>query len=190
MPIDRIQGVKTSQPLLWKPLGWYRVDVDILGYGHDDSDNNESNASSVLLPVADLAEVELAVGRALPGFDLDAIELHPAPRRARWLRWFDFWTLRYGWDDRTLITEHGWLTHSRDVIPHAKTQSVRIEQGPLQRRLRLADVHVHTPRGPVNAVAHQLDERAARELALSQLDRARAARAAERQQTKGRRSAD
>jgi putative membrane protein len=182
VPIDRIQGVKTSQPLLWKPLGWYRVDVDILGYGHDDSDNNESNASSVLLPVADLAEVELAVGRALPGFDLDAIELHPAPRRARWLRWFDFWTLRYGWDDRTLITEHGWLTHSRDVIPHAKTQSVRIEQGPVQRRLRLADVHVHTPRGPVNAVAHQLDERAARELALSQLDRARAARAAERQQ--------
>ena len=47
---------------------------------------------------------------------------------------------------------------------------MRIEQGPLQRLLRLADVHVHTPRGPVNAVAHQLDERPARELALSQLD--------------------
>jgi putative membrane protein len=184
VPIDRIQGVKTSQPLLWKPLGWYRVDVDILGYAQDDSDNNESNASSVLLPVADLAEVELAVGRALPGFDVDAIELHPSPKRARWLRWFDFWTLRYGWDDRILITEHGWLTHSRDVVPHAKTQSVRIEQGPLQRKLRLADVHVHTPRGPVNAVAHQLDERLAREFALSQLDRARAARAAERQQRK------
>jgi putative membrane protein len=136
----------------------------------------------VLLPVADLAEVDLAVGRALPGFDLDAIELHPSPKRARWLRWFDFWTLRYGWDDRILITEHGWLTHSRDLVPHAKTQSVRIEQGPLQRKLRLADVHVHTPLGPVNAVAHQLDERLARELALNQLDRARAARAAERQQ--------
>jgi putative membrane protein len=181
VPIDRIQGVKTSQPLLWGPLGWYRVDVDILGYAHDDSDNNESNASSVLLPVATLDEVELAVGRALPGFDLDAIELHPSPRRARWLRWFDFWTLRYGWDDRILITERGWVTHTRDVVPHAKTQSVHIDQGPLQRVLRLADVHVHTPRGPVNAVAHQIDERPARELALSQLDRARAARAAERQ---------
>jgi putative membrane protein len=182
VPINRIQGVKTSQPLLWKPLGWYRVDVDILGYAHGDSDNNESNASSVLLPVATLDEVELAVARALPGFDLGAIEMHPSPKRARWLRWFDFWTLRYGWDDRTLITEHGWLTHTRDVVPHAKTQSVRIEQGPLQRLLRLADVHVHTPRGPVNAVAHQLDERPARELALRQLDRARAARTAERQQ--------
>jgi putative membrane protein len=181
VPIDRIQGVKVGQSLLWKPLGWYRMDVDILGYGNEDSDNNESNASSVLLPVATLDEVELAIGRVLPGFDLDAIELHPSPKRARWLRWFDFWTLRYGWDERTLITEHGWLTHVRDVVPHAKTQSVRIEQGPLQRLLRLADVHIHTPKGPVNAVAHQLDEQPARELALSQLDRARTARAAERQ---------
>ena len=181
VPINRIQGVKTSQPLLWRSLGWYRVDVDILGYGQGDGEDNESNATSVLLPVATLDEVELAIGRVLPGFDLDDIQLHSPPKRARWVRWFDFWTLRYGWDDRTLITEQGWFTHVRDVVPHAKTQSVRIEQGPLQRQLRLADVHVHTPRGPVNAVAHQLDEHTARELALSQLDRARAARAAERQ---------
>jgi putative membrane protein len=181
VPINRIQGVKTSQPLLWRSLGWYRVDVDILGYGQGDGEDNESNATSVLLPVATLGEVDLAIGRVLPGVDLDDIELHPSPKRARWVRWFDFWTLRYGWDDRTLITEQGWFTHVRDVVPHAKTQSVRIEQGPLQRLLRLADVHVHTPRGPVNAVAHQLDEHTARGLALSQLDRARAARAAERQ---------
>jgi putative membrane protein len=181
VPINRVQGVKTSQPLLWKTLGWYRVDIDILGHAHEDGENSESTASSVLLPVASRDEVELALARVLPGFDLDRIELQPSPKRARWLRWFDFWTLHYGWDDRTLITEHGWITHVRDVVPHAKTQSVRIEQGPLQRLLRLADVHVHTPRGPVNAVAHQLDDHAARELALSQLDRARAARAAERE---------
>jgi putative membrane protein len=181
VPINRVQGVKIGQPLLWKPLGWYRVDIDVLGHAQDDGENSEATASSVLLPVASLEEVELSLGRVLPGFDLDGIELHPSPRRARWLRWFDFWTLRYGWDDRTLITEHGWLTYVRDVVPHAKTQSVRVEQGPLQRRLRLADVHVHTPRGPVNAVAHQVDEQIARELALSQLDRARAARAAERE---------
>ena len=181
VPIDRVQGVKISQPLLWRLLGWYRIDIDILGYAHGDGEGNESTASSVLLPVASDEEVELALGRVLPGFEIDGIELHPAPTRARWLRWFDFWTLRYGWNERTLITEQGWFSHERDIVPHAKTQSVRLEQGPLQRLLRLADVHVHTPRGPVNAVAHQLDEHAARELALSQLDRARVARAAERE---------
>jgi putative membrane protein len=40
VPINRIQGVKTSQPLLWKLQGWYRVDVDILGYAQGDGDDN------------------------------------------------------------------------------------------------------------------------------------------------------
>ena len=182
VPINRLQGVRVSQPLLWKGVGWYRVDVDVVGYANSgDGEDNESQATNVLVPVATRAEVDLALSRALPGFDLDGIELHPVPRRARWLRWFDWWTLRYGWDERAVITEHGWMTHSRDIVPHAKTQSVRIEQGPWQRRLRLADVHIDTPKGPVNLVAHQLDADVARDLTLTQLDRARAARAADRQ---------
>lgn len=181
VPVTRIQGVKVSQPILWKPFGWYRVDVDVLGYATGNSENNEHGATSVLLPVASQTDVAVALSRVLPGVDLDAVELRPSPRRARWLSWFDFWTLRYGWNERVLITQHGWLVVDRNIVPHAKTQSVRIVQGPLQRRLQLADVHVDTPKGPVNAVAHQLDVGAARELALSQLDRARSARAADRE---------
>ncbi len=182
VPIDRIQGVKTTQSLLWKPLNLYRVDIDIVGYGQSSGEDNDSSATSVLLPVATLEETRLAISRVLPGIDLDRVELHSSPRRARWVRWFDFWTLRYGWDDRVLITEHGWMNHVRDIVPHAKTQSVRIEQGPLQRRLRLADVHIDTPKGPVNAVAQEIGVDTARELALSQLDRARTAREAAQQQ--------
>jgi putative membrane protein len=181
IPVNRIQGVKVSQPLLWRLSGWYRVDIDVVGYASSDDENNETQATNVLLPVATASEVEIGLSRTLPGFDLDGIELHPPPSRARWLRWFDWWTLRYGWDDRALITEHGWMIHQRDIVPHAKTQSVRIVQGPLQRRLRLADVHIDTPKGPVNVVAHQLDQQVARELTLTQLDRARAARAADQQ---------
>ena len=180
VPVDRIQGVKTTQPLLWRPVGWYRVDVDIVGYGTSNGEDNDSSATSVLLPVATAAEVALALDRVLPGFDLDGIERHRSPRRSRWVRWFDFWTLRYGWNDRAVLTEHGWLNHVVDIVPHAKTQSVRIEQGPLQRKLRLADVHIDTPKGPVRAIAQELDVQTARELALSQLDRARAARVADR----------
>ncbi|MGI3782642.1 MAG: PH domain-containing protein, partial [Janthinobacterium lividum] len=178
VPVDRIQGVRLCQPVLWKPFGWWRVDVDIVGYGSRDRENNAGEATSVLLPVANRAQVRLALSRVLPGFTVEAIELHRAPGRSRVFRWFDWWTLRYGWDDRAIVTAHGWIVHERHVVPHAKTQSVRIEQGPLQRRLRLADVHIDTPRGPVHAVARQLDTAVARELALSQLDRARAAREA------------
>lgn len=178
VPVDRIQGVRLSQPVGWKPFGWWRVDVDIVGYGSSDREDNSGGATSVLLPVATPTQVRVALSRVLPGFVVDGIALQGAPRRARTFRWFDWWTLRYGWDDRAIVTEHGWLVHERHIVPHAKTQSVRIEQGPLQRRLRLADVHIDTPKGPVHAVAHQMDAVAARELALSQLDRARAAREA------------
>jgi putative membrane protein len=178
VPVDRIQGVRLCQPVLWKPFGWWRVDVDIVGYSSSGREDNGGGATSVLLPVASVAQARLALSRVLPGFRAEEIAMTGAPRRARVFRWFDWWTLRWGWDERAIVTEHGWLVHERHVVPHAKTQSVRIEQGPLQRRLRLADVHIDTPKGPVHAVAHQMDAGAARALALSQLDRARAAREA------------
>ena len=179
VPVDRIQGVRLCQPVLWKPFGWWRLDVDIVGYGSGDREDNAGGATSVLLPVATPTQVRVALSRVLPGFRVESVALQTAPRRARAFRWFDWWTLRYGWDDRAIVTEHGWVVHERHIVPHAKTQSVRIEQGPLQRRLRLADVHIDTPKGPVHAVAHQMDAAAAaRALALSQLDRARAAQEA------------
>lgn len=181
VPVNRIQGVRVLQPILWRPLGWFRVDVNVLGYGSRDGSDNDTNATSVLLPVADARDLDVTLSRVLPGLDLTGVELHPSPRRARWVRPFDFWTLRYGWDDRVVITEHGWLTRVRNLVPHAKTQSVRLSQGPLQRRLGLADVHLDITRGPVSPIAHQLTPEAARELTMSQLDRARLARAADRE---------
>ena len=176
VPLDRVQGLAISQSLLWRPFGWYRVDIDVLGYAAGDKENDRHEATSVLLPVASAAEVQLAVARVLPGSDLPAIELHRPPRQVAALRWFDFWTLRYGWDDRVIVTEHGWLTWVRDVVPHAKTQSVRIKQGPLQRAIGVADVHVDTTRGPVDAVLRHVEAAVARELVMSQLGRARDAR--------------
>ncbi|HEY5786261.1 MAG TPA: PH domain-containing protein [Microlunatus sp.] len=180
VPVNRIQGVRVLQPILWRRLGWYRIDVNVLGYGSSEGSDNDTSATSVLVPVADGHDVEITLNRILPGLDLARVELQAAPRRAKWLRPYDYWTLRYGTDDRVAVTEHGWLTHVRNLVPHAKTQSVRLSQGPLQRRLGLADVYLDITRGPVTPIAHQLDAAAARALTLSQLDRARVARAADR----------
>ena len=159
IPINRIQGIRIVQPILWRRFGWYRIDINILGYSSGEGEDNSSSATSVLLPVADAEQTragpEPGPGRRRPG-RRRAAPLAPA---ARWLRWFDFWTLRYGHDDRVMITEHGWLTHVRNIVPHAKTQSVRLQQGPLQRRLGLADVHLDITRGPVTAIAHQIGRR-------------------------------
>lgn len=180
LPIDRIQGVRITQSLLWRPAGWYRVDVDVLGYGRS-SERSESNTdvSSILLPVATWDQVQTAMARILPETDLDDPPLRHAPKRARIIRPFDGWTLRYGWDDAVIIARHGFLDDSSEIVPHAKAQSVRITRGPLQRRLRLASVHVDTPQGPVSLAAKHLDPDTARELALTELDRARSARRTE-----------
>ena len=76
VPVDRIQGVRLCQPALWKPFGWWRVDVDIVGYASNDREDNSGGATSVLLPVASQAQVRLALSRVLPGFAVEAIELH------------------------------------------------------------------------------------------------------------------
>lgn len=178
LPVDRIQGVRIRQSALWRPFGWWRVDVDVVGYGHQDQNSNRSEASSMLLPVASAEQVRLALAGCLPGIDPDAVPLTTIPRRARWLQWWNFWTVRYGVDAAVAVHELGWLARRRDIVPHAKTQSVRVTRGPLQRRLGLASVHLDTAKGPVDWAVDHLDGTTAREFAAEQMDRARAARAA------------
>jgi putative membrane protein len=86
---------------------------------------------------------------------------------------------RYRWvaaDEVAFIARSGWLERTTDVVPHARTQSVELRQGPWQRRLGVATVEIHTPQGPVDADGPHLDAADARRVALAQLTRARHAR--------------
>ena len=102
--------------------------------------------------------------------------MHPIPRLARWLRWFDAQTFSWGFDERVLVAAGGLLRRRTSIVPHARVQSVRISQGIIQRRLALADLQAHTTPGPVDVVCRHLDHSAARSLAMSELDRMRQAR--------------
>ena len=75
-----------------------------------------------------------------------------------------------------LVTTRGWVSRRTSIVLHHKTQSVRLEQGPLQRRLGLANVHVDTPLGPTDAIALHRDQFEAAALLEAQADRAREAR--------------
>ena len=72
--------------------------------------------------------------------------------------------------------QHGLLSRTIDVVPHERTQSVRLTSGPLQRALGLATVHLDSTRGPVKTRAANRDALAARSMLDRQVDRARKAR--------------
>ncbi|MFW5899414.1 MAG: PH domain-containing protein, partial [Jiangellaceae bacterium] len=173
VPPGRIQGVAIVQPLLWRLRGWVRVDVDVAGYAG--SSSGEANTSR-LLPVATFPEAVWVLREVLPGADPAAVELSPVPRRAAWLRPIGWLRLAYGADDRVVVAREGVLYRTLTVVPHAKTQSVRVTQGPVQRLLGLATVRVDTTPGPVDAVIRHRPQQEARAILEAQARRARLAR--------------
>jgi putative membrane protein len=175
VPLDRIQGVRITQSWLWRKLRLHRVDIDVLGYDSTEQDNSKSG-SSMLFPVATTEQVRLAMAYLLPDAQDEQVELTPVSRRAAWLRPLSFRTLRWGWNDRVIVSEGGLLVFVRDTVPHAKTQSVRLSQGPLQRHLDLASVHVDTTPGPVHFTIPHLTPETARSVFDTQLPRAADAR--------------
>ncbi len=70
------------------------------------------------------------------------------------------------------------MSRRTSIVLHHKTQSVRLHQGPIQRRLGLANVHVDTPHGPTDAVALHRSADEAAWLTQAQADQARRARQA------------
>ena len=66
------------------------------------------------------------------------------------------------------------LTRRTHAVPHARVQSLQVHQGPWQRRLGLADLHVDSPSGPVQVRVRHRDAREARAL-LDQRERDRSA---------------
>ena len=175
VPPGRVQAVRIVRPWLWRVFtDWARVDVNVAGYGPEQA---SGAGTSVLVPVAPLAEVHALLARVLPGVDLDAVTLTPVPRRARWLDPLAWRRLAAGASDTVWVSRRGLVRHELDVVPHAKTQSVRATQGPWQRRLGLATVHLDSTPGPVRPSAAHQDAATALAMVEAQAARAREARA-------------
>jgi putative membrane protein len=175
IPAGRVQTIRVLEPLFWRPFGWVRVEVDVAGYaGGRGEQQSQTNA---LLPVAPRALAEALIGRVLGG--ALPVAAAPVPGRARWRAPLSRPRLRAGLDDRHLVTTHGVLTTTTDVVPLAKIQSLRVTRGPWQQRLRLATLHADTAgRRLSGAKAHHRDAAEARQLLAELASRTRAARGA------------
>lgn len=179
VPPGRVQAIDYVEPFLWRRKGWSRVLVTIAGVGTDSNSSNNSGgqrSETVLVPVAAIAQARDIVHRVLPALDPTEFTWVSAPRRA-WKRSPIQWArLGVGWDENAFAIRRGLITRHLAAVPHARTQSVRWSQGPWERSLSLASVHVDITPGPVSVSGLHLDNDDAQQIAIHQAAAARAGR--------------
>jgi putative membrane protein len=181
LPPGRIHAVSVTQPLLWRPFGWW--DIRVNRASHAGGSRHNQQVSSIVLPVGDADDVRAVLEIVLPGLvgaavvgpgapfarlqegsatavDVvgssltgsgDAGGFVRSPRRGAWLRPFSWRRNGYRTVPGAVLLRLGAIWRSLVVVPLPRVQSVRLAQGPVHRALGLAEVHVHTVHGPVVA---------------------------------------
>ncbi|MEU4236422.1 PH domain-containing protein [Actinoplanes sp. NPDC026619] len=145
VPVNRVQSIGVTWPLLWRVQKWLHLRLDIAGYAGEPG--RDSKRSDRLLPVGEFGTARALVWDVLPGVDLATLATTPPPARARWLHPFALRYLGAGLTPEVFVTRWGLLTREMSLVPYARLQSVRVLQGPLQRALGLATVYADTAGG-------------------------------------------
>lgn len=166
LPLGRIHAVEARQPLLWRPLGWWRARITTAGYSIAQA--GQSSTQNVVLPVGSASDVLRVLETLLPGIGDEEHEIAGlrdgltgrgaefvgAGRRS-------FGVLLWGrrragvriadaeQPTATLQVRRGVLTRSLSVMPIVRAQSVQLGRPLMHRMLGLATVQAHTVLGPV-----------------------------------------
>ncbi|MBE1875161.1 PH domain-containing protein [Myceligenerans sp. TRM 65318] len=189
IPPGRVQAVSLTQGLLWRGPDWWRVQVNVAGYGGD----GDAGTTNVLLPVGTRDEALTVLSLVLPDLGIDDPRavldaglagdsrtpgpFTGSPPNAVWVDPIGWRRQGFAVTGRALLLRSGRLYRILAVVPHERTQSLGIAAGPLQRRLGLASFEVHSTPGPVSPGVHHLAAADAAELLEEQAARARTARA-------------
>ncbi|MCW2601318.1 MAG: Bacterial rane flanked domain protein [Frankiales bacterium] len=178
IPAGRVQAVRLIQPLLWRPFGWCRLEVDVAQQREREvGEEDVGQLTRALLPVGDRAQADALLARVLPGAVTHPPPDAQAPRRARFKAPLSYRRLASWHDHEHFVARTGRLQAATVVVPLAKAQSIRWTQGPAQRRLRLATLHLDTAGHRWQAAARDRDLDQANELLRRLPSLARAARA-------------
>jgi putative membrane protein len=98
------------------------------------------------------------------------------PRRARLLAPLGWRRNGFAATDTALLIRSGRWWRELVLVPHQRTQSMALHQGPLARRFKVADLVLHTTVGPVSPRLQQAGVKQAVALFDAQSARARLAR--------------
>ncbi|MEJ3745396.1 PH domain-containing protein [Actinomycetes bacterium KLBMP 9797] len=181
IPLVRVQAVRVTWPLLWRAKGWLRMRLDVAGM--TGAGVEDGKAFDRLLPVGDAATSERVLAETLPGVSLAGLPNAAPPARARWFHPFALPVMGVGLTADVMVARDGRLTRQLVIVPYARMQSVRVVQGPLQRRLGLATVYADTA-GGLPAAARDRDLSEAWWLAAELVRRSREAREARDTETR------
>jgi putative membrane protein len=182
VPLHRIQAVEVSQSLPWRLTGWWRIQVNVAGAGAGDDETQ-----TVLMPVGNREEALKVLTLVQPGIPraaaLAALEgdgsaegFVTASERARRLDPLSWRRLGYTVLRDGLLTRRGRWYRAAQFVPHARIQSLKLEQGPVQRSRGVATVRLLSTVGPVSPVVANLDVEQAQRLLAEQVVRSSLAR--------------
>ncbi|WP_285036551.1 PH domain-containing protein [Plantibacter sp. ME-Dv--P-095] len=163
IPPGRIHAIEVSQPIIWRPFGWWKVRINKAGLSLEQATRGASN--NTVLPVGSLVDaaqvVELMLAGRIDGSawaplqsalsTRDGVGFVGSPRRSMWINWFSWRRTGYALRDGMLLFRQGVVWRKLHILPLARLQSIRINQGPLLRALDLASATAHTVPGPVIA---------------------------------------
>jgi putative membrane protein len=154
IPVDRVQAVRIVEPLLWRPMGWCRLEVEVAGKKVREENHSEGRQRRALLPVGSKVLAGQLLDTLVPGAP-------PADQRtvarAKWKAPLTYHWLAYGRNDRCAVTCGGRIRRVYHWVPLAKVQSIRRVQGPIQRIFGLGSVHLDTAGRSLHAVLKDRD---------------------------------
>lgn len=142
IPPGRVQALRMTEPLLWRPFGWCRLEADIAGRQRKKGENRaQARQLRAVLPVGSREEARRLLGRIIADPPDDRL---PAPASARIKSPLRYHHLAWGHTESCVVATTGRITRTTAWVPLSKVQSLRRVQGPTQRRLGLATVHLDT----------------------------------------------
>jgi putative membrane protein len=167
LPPGRIHAVQVSQPLVWRPFGWWEIKINRASQSQ--AQGAAGQANTTILPVGNLADVRKVLELIVPTIADDPVidgglgrasagdGFVNSPPRARVLRWLSRKRNGFALRSGVVLLRRGAVWRELVIVPQARLQSVSLRQGPVLRALRLAAIRLHTVTGPVSAQLGAID---------------------------------
>ena len=173
----RIQAICLVQPIAWRPFGWYQIAINVAGTDQ----SGKKSGPRFLIPVVHEDALPELFRELLPSWNLETED--------EWLASAATSCWRFPWQAARLavsvtpdlfVVRSGALTRRLSAAPHERIQSIRITQGPWERKLGISSLHADSVPGPVRLNGRGLGSSVAVHTALEELDRMFTARESQR----------